>query len=31
MGGFVEFDDEPGVKYQKIVKDKRIFYKKIGN
>ena len=30
MGGFVEFDDEPGVKYQKIVKDKRIFYKKIG-
>ena len=31
MGGFVEFDDEPGVTYQKIVKDKRIFYKKIGN
>lgn len=30
VGGFFEFEDEPGVKYQKIVQDKRVFYKRIG-
>jgi hypothetical protein len=30
VGGFFEFEGEPGVKYQKIVQDKRVFYKRIG-